>query len=376
VATSRIIGDSVLPTSGEAGEVWAINNDKGSIYLLTSDGLFVDELGGDLRVTPPFQMRTAERGMIVPRASFNDEHFWPALMQLDDGRILLTIGKEHSSLFRLEGLESARRLAAMEVGVSADMLGGKPLTVVEPGVRQERKRLKIAIVNRPPALQGRYDDWSSADWQMIDERRRIRGAMLVHGDTLYIAYHADTDRLLNNHLSDGWEHAFATGGGLDLMVRTRPSQERPEPANRHRDEETAAVGDVRLLITRAGDAINGPVVAVRYEQKCDDGKRQPVEFISPVGRVEMESVTNVSEHVRLFQNGELYEVAVPLHVLGIEPRPGMETIGDLGVLIGDGRDTYARLYWNNGYAGIATDVPSEARLTPEYWGEWVFEEGR
>ncbi len=372
VATSRIIGDTVCPREGEAGEVWAINSDKGSIFLLTSDGLFVAELGGDLRVTPPMQLPEAKRGMLLPRVSFNDEHFWPAIMQLADGRIMLTIGKEHSSLFSLQGLDSVRRIPPASVVVEPQMLAGKPDTLIEPAVVKERKQMTIAMAAAAPSLKGDAGEWVNADWQTIDVRRNISAAMQVHGQTLYVAYRGPAD-LLRNRLPDGWQHAFATGGGLDLMIRTQPQQDVPEVQKRHRTGETASAGDVRLVVTRS-DA--GRVVAVRYEQKRAGGADHPAIFDSPIGNVRFDSVTDVSSQVRLEQHGELYELAIPLRVLGLDVRPGLQTLGDLGVLIGDGRDTYARLYWNNRHAGIATDLPSEARLTPEWWGQWTFQGGR
>ena len=46
---------------------------------------------------------------------------------------------------------------------------------------------------------------------------------------------------------------------------------------------------------------------------------------------------------------------------------------DIGVLRGDGMQTTQRVYWSNKGTAITSDVPSEAMLTPNLWGKWVFE---
>ena len=47
--------------------------------------------------------------------------------------------------------------------------------------------------------------------------------------------------------------------------------------------------------------------------------------------------------------------------------------GDIGVLVGNGVETSARLYWANDSAGIVSDIPSEAKLVPANWGLWRFQ---
>ena len=52
----RIFGTEVNPPVGEANEVFLVSGWKGSIYLLTTDGLFLTELFGDLRKFPLWRM--------------------------------------------------------------------------------------------------------------------------------------------------------------------------------------------------------------------------------------------------------------------------------------------------------------------------------
>ncbi len=72
----------------------------------------------------------------------------------------------------------------------------------------------------------------------------------------------------------------------------------------------------------------------------------------------------------------LYELSVPLSVLGLKPAPGLVLRGDLGLLRGNGFQTTQRVYWSNKATGITADVPSEAELTPQLWGRWEFVPGK
>jgi len=51
---------------------------------------------------------------------------------------------------------------------------------------------------------------------------------------------------------------------------------------------------------------------------------------------------------------------------------GMEMLGDVGVLKGDGMETTRRIYWNNKTKVMVSDVPTEAELTPRFWGIWTY----
>jgi hypothetical protein len=58
--------------------------------------------------------------------------------------------------------------------------------------------------------------------------------------------------------------------------------------------------------------------------------------------------------------------------LGIHPVAGETIKADIGILRGNGLQTVQRAYWNNKATSITSDVPSEAELTPNLWGQWVF----
>lgn len=365
INAQRNLGFPFTPTRGEAGQMFLLNGWQGSLYLLTTDGLLVTDLGGDQRAVPPLSYPEAYPGMIVRDVSFKSEHFWPAVVQMEDGTIHVMAGKESSSVFEMIGCETIRRIGPWPVEVRPEHVGNLAEQQVVPGEgRQVERAATVTLAERAVRLDGDLADWAGADWMTIDARRGIEGAVRIHGDVLYAAWRTDDPKLLDNDAGDGWQYVFATGGGLDLMLRTDSIVDTNDPA----------AGDVRLFVTRLGDPREGPVLAVRFQQVGGAGRGEAVEYTSPVGAVSFESVEDVSARVRLAQRAGHYELTVPLAVLGIaRPQEGTELRGDIGVLIGDGSDTHARLYWSNKATHMTTDIPTEAALQPRHWGTWRFE---
>jgi len=98
---------------------------------------------------------------------------------------------------------------------------------------------------------------------------------------------------------------------------------------------------------------------------------EPVAFSSPLRTIKFDRVDDVSGQVTLAGDGAgNYELSIPLQVLGLQPQAGQSLKGDIGILRGNGFQTLQRVYWRNKASGITADVPSEAELTPQLWGEW------
>lgn len=352
--------------------MFVLNGYKGSLYLLTVDGLYVTDLGGDERTKPVLGYPTAYKGMIVKDVTFKSEHFWPATVQMENGTVYVMAGKESSSVFELVGTETIRRLPACTINVSKAQLAGLPETKTVPGaLRKVEKTASIMLSDKAPAIDGSLDDWGDADWMAIYEPFDSYGAVQVCDDRLYAAWRTDTADLLRNDAADGWQYIFATGGGLDLMVRTHFNTDERRGSGLH---SSVAEADVRLFVTRVGHPIKGQLRAVRFQQSGGKARGEPINYTSPVAEVEFDSVQDVSDSVQLAQRDGNYELAVPLRVLGLKDlEAGESTIGDIGILVGDGSDTKLRMYWNNKAAQMTSDIPSEARLMPSEWGMWRFE---
>ncbi|MBS3762933.1 MAG: hypothetical protein KGZ25_06480, partial [Planctomycetes bacterium] len=68
------------------------------------------------------------------------------------------------------------------------------------------------------------------------------------------------------------------------------------------------------------------------------------------------------------------EAAIPWAEIGADPpEPGSTIRGDFGYLQSDehGTHTTGRVYWSGKTQKVVSDTPSEARLRPALWGQFV-----
>ena len=373
IGTTRLLGGFVTPKAGDAGPLWALNGNMGDMYLFTADGLFVATLFKDVRQGKSWAMPAAERGMILNDLTLHDENFWPSITQTADGQIYLVDGA-NTSLVRVDGLESIRRLPEHPVSVKADDLRkAQDYLLRREELRQKNQGkglLTVALQNKPPIVDGKLDDWAGADWVDVDKSGvaanfdshskpfNVTAAVSISGGRLYAAFRTGDPDLLRNS-GEAATAPFRTGGALDLMIGADPGAD-PK-------REKPAAGDVRLVVTRVKDKI----LAVLYRPVAP-GVKEPVPFSSPWRTITIDKVEDISDQVRLASSGGDYELSVPLETLGLKPAAGQTIRGDVGVLRGDGFQTLRRAYWSNKATGLTSDVPSEAMLTPHLWGRWEF----
>jgi len=157
---------------------------------------------------------------------------------------------------------------------------------------------------------------------------------------------------------------FKTGGALDLMIGADPGA---NPAR-----QTPVAGDIRLLVYR----VKGQIKAMLYRAVVP-GTKNPIPFTSPGRTITFDQVQDVSSLIDFKaltgDSAGTFVFSIPLETLGLKPVPGERIKADIGLLRGSPIDTLQRVYWSNKATGITSDVPSEAELTPNLWGEWIFE---
>lgn len=378
IGTTRLLGGTIR--FGDL-ELFAVNGNKGTVYLFTTDGLFVATLFNDSR-SRKWDFPNAIRDMLVNNASLHEETFWPTITQTKDKEVYLQA--LWSCIVKVEGLNKIRRLPTQTIDVTAAQLTtARDWFVQVEAARQETNgaTMTVALRKQSPVVDGKADDWPTNSFVTIDTLRiqvgdwgsrrvKTQAALAVADGKLFVCLKTGEPRLLENS-GDSFPLHFKTGGGIDLMLGTDASANSTRAA--------AAAGDVRLLVTR----VKNNTVALLYRPVAPGGKGESFPFSSPLRTIRFDRIDDVSGDVTFATTIDrnekertetaIYEFSIPLATLGLKPQPGETILGDIGVLRGNGTQTMQRSYWRNKATGITADVPSEAELIPKLWGQLRFE---
>jgi hypothetical protein len=375
-ATTRLLGGFIHPNGSDVGPLWGINSNFGEMYLFTADGFYVTQLFQDVRVGKPWSMAQAPRNMLLNDVAPHDENFFPSLTQTSDGNVYVLDGNR-STIVRVDGLNSLRRLPVSRIDVTQDELDkARAYLQQTEASRQDRlgpQTLEVGIrAGASPALGDVMEGLKTGQWATVDRRITqvgwgqkpdlVEASVTIAGGSLYAVYRTSEPNLLRN--SGAVANApFKTGGALDLMIGANPH------ANPKR--ATPVAGDERLLVYQ----VDGKTRALLYRAVVP-GTAKPVPFSSPSRTITLDAVEDVSSRVELkAMTGDAagtFVLSVPLDTLGLKPIVGERIKADLGILRGDATQTTQRVYWSNKATGITSDVPTEAELSPDLWGEWIF----
>jgi len=285
------------------------------------------------------------------------------------------------AVIRVDGLDTVRRLPPWNIHVSSEMLEQARsyfgnIELSRQQAANASRTLTVPISTAAFPLDASLSNWDPQQFVTIDERSNLVGnwsrtktrtmaALRIGGDRLYAAFKTGDAKALDN-LGTSLQNLFKTGGALDVMLATNPdsSPQRKSPA----------AGDIRLLASM----VKGKPVAVLYRQVAPGGPKNSVLFESPLRSLRFDDVEDVTRSLQFVagkgdssaNSAEAgnFEFSIPLEILGLKPTPGLNLRGDVGLLRGDGLRTTQRVYWSNKATGLVSDVPSEAELTPQLWG--------
>jgi hypothetical protein len=391
IGTTRLLGPAFVVS--REFTLWAINGNKGSIYLFTTDGLFVATLFQDCRAPKSAwsEREAAVRNMPVNDLTNGEESFWPAIVCARGGKVYLV--STYPSIIRVDGLDTLRRLPEQALEVTAAQLEDARLYYDASEQRRQAERaasagpLRVALPAEAPVLDGDLGDWPTNAFVVVDVRQKqvgdwgrrrleTRAALAVHGERLYAAFRTGEPGEVVNAATTP-QNLFKTGGALDVMLGADPAA---DPARRQ-----PAAGDLRLLVAQVKDKSGKPSpVALLYRAVVPGHTGDRVPFSSPLRTVHFDEVRDVTADIALAQGkdandrtvvpnpGGDFEFSIPLAVLGLQPKSGLRLRGDIGVLRGSEIQTTQRAYWTNKATGLVSDIPSEAELTPHLWGWFEF----
>ncbi len=373
-ATSARAGLLIGPSSfygvadmgGDTGEVFYLNGNLGENFLFTWDGLFIQSLFKDCRggFTAPDH---AVRGESFDGDTAGGESFGGNFVRTTDGKTYLVDGGTDARILEITGLDQIQRLAGTftytpEQYAAAQQMGQAPPVDNMP------KTYVIPKSLAPVMIDGKPDEWLELNNDMkplieVQESVDVRfGRVAARYDdkNLYLAYRVFAPQNKMRNAGQDFQQLFKTGDVLDLMLG-------PDPQNKD------GSGNLRLIFSVMG----GKPVAVLYEKRVPGGsEKDRVPFSSPWRTIFFDRVTQpagVKVAVGPYPGGRGYfvEAAIPWSRLGVTPASGLKLKADFGILAADtgGTITVSRKYWSNKSTGLVNDVPGEADLAPDRWGE-------
>ncbi len=346
----------------EKAEVMMMNGNHGRFFVMTTDGIYLDEMFKDVRVT-----QIADAYMI------GGECFGGYFGKGEDGKYYLQSGHTDYRVFQINGLEQVKRLDG-SVSVTPEQVIAAQANGEQKAARKlEKKFVPVEEVtadnkqfttdpNQWPGL------WDTIRWGSPGQPFPfVQVKILRRGDRLHLAYRVKDPSPWVNRGKD-WTMLFKTGDCVDFQFSTDPKAKagRGEPVP----------GDKKLLVAQSGDK----PIAVLYSYRVP-GAKAPVSFSSPWRTERVDEVTELKfAQISVKPGDGAYDIliSVPLADLGL-PAAGqaLELLGDFGVIYGDseGSMDVLRSYWSNQATGLVNDVPGEIMITPRLWGTLKFNGG-
>ena len=343
------------------GDVTVLNGNHGRFFVMTTDGLYVDEMFKDVRVT-----QQADAYLI------GGECFGGFFGRNKiDGNYYLQSGHTDYRIFRIDGLDGLRRSEG-SLRVSAEQVAAAQKRLERSvAAAQQPRSATVLQVPADSTLDADPTRWPG-DWAATwgDPARAFPYAqvkILRRGDRLHLAWRVKDPSPWVNHGSD-WTLLFKTGDCAIFEFSTDPAA-RP-------DRSAPVPGDRRLLIA----PFAGKPLAVLYCYR-EPGATRPMPFSSPwrtenVDRVERLDAAQIK--VRTEQGAYVLTASIPLADLGLPVAGSVSLKGDFGVIYGDeaGSIDLLRSHWSNRATGLVSDVPGEIMINPKLWGTLRFEETR
>lgn len=366
-------------------DLFCVNGNNGDYYAFTRDGLLAAAIVGGPRGYGRrfFSMPECEPG----KTDLSDlrktiEQFGGWVTAAEDGNVYATIGKNHVTVIRVDGLEKMQRIEGTLDVTTADIQAAIRWSDEKAAIEQASRQVSIFTVPylpKKPTIDGDIlTDWPVRPSLEIHVTRDAKGeiveswnaSLAYDSDCLYLAARAvDISPLMNSATPDDLQRLFQFGDAFDLNLGLDP--------NADPGRQDPIPGDIRLVISM----VAGKPVAMLYRYKVPGDAPNPVTFTSPVTEIVIDEIRELTDaKISLVRAGERewkLEAAIPWKSLGGKaPSENATLRGDIGFLLSDpnGLRSFTRYYWANHSNVVMSDLPSEARILPGLWGEFIFEE--
>jgi hypothetical protein len=358
----QVMNMPFAPGKGEAGDIWAIAGYHGSVHVMTADGFYVTDLGGDCRVLHWWNLERPEPGDMVT-GCMRPENYNQTLYRTPAGGVVLNSGGD-ANIFTVQGWGNVRRFDLGTVEVTASDLAGLGPNIVERREMREDREMTVALGVQID-VDGDLGDWPEGAFVHVDAYRGIVAAVASDGEHLFAAWSTGDPQFLNNPHVGPWQEVFRGGGGLDLFIANEPSTDR---SRGHQP------GDIRIFVTNGAAE---PFRVVLFERtSADADPDEAYVYSSPINPegVRVDRVVDITDRVEVAGRGGDFELAVPLEVLGMELRGRKQVLGDVGVVVGNGAVAVSRSFWNNRTRIHVNDLPTEAEFWTRHMGILTFKD--
>lgn len=364
----------VAKVNEEIGRVFLIRGNLGQDFLMTTDGLFVGSMFRDGRI-PAETLPSIESQLIGrPMGGFSNggEPFNGWFGKQADGKIRMTTGfpRQAAMILEVTGLESIKRLEKQTIAVNSQTIAIADKDNLARAQRDAKpKHYVISPAINKMKIDGGDREWPQQPRMEIERAgfpQKGSARMIYDAQNLYLFYNVEDPSPWINQGKD-YTRLFKTGDAVDLQMSVGGEQ------NAKRRDPNAT--DVRVLISQLG---NKPIAVLMKPVDPTASKQHAITYTSPVQPKSFDNVQIIQDaQVKVRTAGASYtvEVAIPLAAIGLKPAKDLKVRGDVGFISSNsaGQINIARTYWTNPNTNLVNDLPQESWLTPNAWGELVFE---
>ena len=342
-------------------DVMVMNGNHGRFFVMTTDGMYLDEFFRDIRVSQ------ATDAYLI-----GGEPFGGYFGRGEDGKYYLQSGHTDYRIFEIDGLEQIKRTDG-QITVSKQQADDAQLSLEHLQVQSRESKIatvssaatETSIPDNPDQWPG---NWTSIQWGDPSQTFPFAQVRAVRSPTaLHLAYRVKDPspwRNTGNDWTSADKNARSSVDFNSQPICSRSIVGRMGPAP----------GDKRLLIA----PFHQQPIAVLYSFR-EPNATASIAFSSPWRSEHVDRVVQLKDaRISTVIRSDSYEVRaiVPLLVLGLQGPPNAtELHGDFGVIYGDADGTVDQLrsYWSNKATGLVNDVPGEVTVIPRLWGRLHFE---
>lgn len=333
-------------------DIMVFVGNHGRLFLLTTEGLYLDEMFSDCRVA-----EVTGPGLIGGEA-FGGCFDYDTVNK----RYILQVGTSGYRIYVLKGLDTLTystgsfTVTREQIETAAARLQQTKQEAAQPKhvtlARASGSSPEHEVQSKPRDLA-----WGSNPDHPIELR------MLYDTTNLYLSYQVpDTSPWINK--GKDWTQLFKTGDSVDLQIGV--------DATAQTNRRQPVPGDCRLLIAPFE---NQPIAVLYRHRLRQKNGANTVTFTCPWRSETVDDVRRLSSvkiNVQTGDGGYRVRVCIPLAELGLTPHGSVKA--DFGVIFGDrdGTVNLSRVYWSNPSTGLVNDVPGEIMLTPALWGTLQF----